>query len=238
VSKSIFKDTQHSNPLLLNTNWYFENIKYSYRLGNKKINAINDISFELKKGEILFLTGPSGAGKTTLLKMLSGELLPDSGKIDPGPIRDFYPKCSLIYQDLKLLEHYTILENLEIVFNKKTHGSKSDFLDNLHYIAKVLDVYNRLNLKIKDCNGGLKQKVAFMRAILTEPDILIADEPTCSLDFENAHKIFEIIELYNQKMGMTVVWASHNRDLVRRFSGRLLHIEKGQIMFSGHACFM
>ena len=105
-------------------------------------------------------------------------------------------------------------------------------------LARILGVNNRLDLKIKNANGGLKQKIAFMRALLTRPDVLLADEPTAALDFENARKMFDILNLYNVKQGLTVVWATHNKELAKKFTGRMVHMDKGKLIYSGHACFI
>ena len=91
---------------------------------------------------------------------------------------------------------------------------------------------------MEQCNGGLKQKVAILRAILSRPDILLVDEPTSALDFQSAHKLFEILSYLNKQNKMTVVWASHNKELVKRFTGRFVHLEKGKLIYSGHACFI
>ena len=112
------------------------------------------------------------------------------------------------------------------------------FSNNLIELSKILGVHSRLGLKIRDANGGLKQKIAFMRALLSRPDVLLADEPTAALDFENARKMFDILNLYNVKQGLTVVWATHNKELVKNFTGRMVHMDKGRLIYSGHACFI
>ncbi|MBT6325532.1 MAG: cell division ATP-binding protein FtsE, partial [Bdellovibrionales bacterium] len=87
-------------------------------------------------------------------------------------------------------------------------------------------------------NGGLRQKIAIIRALLTRPEVFIADEPTSSLDYDNAYKLYEVLNLYNAKRGMTVIWASHNRELVKKFTGRVVHLDKGKLVYSGNACFI
>ena len=95
-----------------------------------------------------------------------------------------------------------------------------------------------MHLKVRDANGGLKHKTALIRALLTRPQVLLADEPTASLDKENAHKIFDLLNFYNVKRNLTVVWATHNRELVKNFPGKIVHIENGKLVYSGHACFI
>jgi cell division transport system ATP-binding protein len=91
---------------------------------------------------------------------------------------------------------------------------------------------------MKDANGGLKQKVAMIRALLSKPQVLLADEPTAALDKESAMKLFEILNFYNVRRNLTVVWASHNRDLVKQFPGKIVHLDGGKLIYSGHACFI
>lgn len=203
------------------------------------IKALQNIQLTIEKGEIVFLTGPSGAGKTSLLKVISGDISPHKGRIHYNELfkdPDFF--MTSVFQDLRLFQNQTLEQNLMASFDSRLYGSKNDFFIDLIEIAKILGVRDRLHLKVHEANGGLKQKIAFLRAILARPDVVLADEPTASLDYENAKKMYDVLNLYNAKRGMTVIWASHNKDLVRRFSGRIIHLDKGRIIYSGHACFI
>ncbi len=117
-------------------------------------------------------------------------------------------------------------------------AGKKEFENDLYELAKILGITKRLNIKVSNANGGLRQKVAIIRALLTRPDIFIADEPTSSLDYDNAKRLFDLLNVYNTKRGMTVIWASHNRELVGKFVGKILHLESGRLIHSGHACFI
>ena len=193
-------------------------------------------SFSIESGEILFITGTSGAGKTTLLKVLSGEQLVSSGLVKrPNPKIAF---ISHVFQDLRLLNKKTCLENLMTAYDPNIYESKNIFIQELEELSKIMGVDDRLHLKAMDANGGLKQKIAIIRALLTKPDIFIADEPTSSLDFANARRFFDILNLYNIKRGLTVIWASHNKELVQNFTGRIVHLENGKLIYAGHACFI
>jgi len=125
-----------------------------------------------------------------------------------------------------------------LAYDPQIYASKVDFQRDMHDLAQALGVAERLATKVKDANGGLKQKVAIMRALLAKPDILLADEPTSSLDADNANQLFELLNLFNVRRQLTVVWASHNSDLVKKFSGRILHLENGRLVYAGHACFI
>jgi ABC-type multidrug transport system ATPase subunit len=200
------------------------------------INALANVELSIESGEILFITGTSGAGKTTLLRVLSGELLVSGGLVKrPNPKIAF---ISHVFQDLRLLNKKTCLENLMTAYDPNIYESKKNFIQELQELCKILGVDDRLHLKIMDANGGLKQKVAIIRALLTKPDVFIADEPTSSLDFANARRFFDILNLYNIKRGLTVIWASHNKELVQNFTGRIVHLEDGKLIYTGHACFI
>ena len=200
-----------------------------------RIKALDNVQFKVSLGEIVFLTGASGAGKSTLLKLMAGHTELNQGKIK-RPQGDHF--VSMIFQDHRFMERKSCEDNLWVSYDSKIYRNKNEFYKEMIEFAEVLGIKDRLGLKIKDANGGLKQKVAFIRAMLCRPSILIADEPTSSLDYENAKKIYDILNLYNTKRGLTVVWASHNKDLVKKFNGRIVHIDKGKIIYSGHACFI
>ncbi len=201
----------------------------------EKIEALRSVQLSVKRGEIVFITGSSGAGKSTLLNVLSGKQNATKGRV-VLPQQECF--VSQVFQDLRLLESKTCEENLWIAFDKKIYASKNEFYHELVELSRLLSVEDRLSVKIKHANGGLKQKIAIMRALLSRPDILLADEPTCSLDKDNARKVFDILNFYNQKRGMTIIWASHNKELIKQFSGRIVHLDNGKLIYSGHACFI
>ncbi len=200
------------------------------------VNALAGVDFKIHQGEIIFITGVSGAGKTTLLKLLGGFVEPDQGRvIRPNPKKIF---TAPIFQDLKLYGDQTCEKNLNLAYDPAIYKNRREFDQDLLELSRILGVQSRLSLKVKDANGGLKQKIAFMRAILSRPDVILADEPTAALDFENARKMYDILNIYNVKQGLTVVWATHNKELVKKFTGRMVHMDKGRLIYSGHACFI
>jgi cell division transport system ATP-binding protein len=205
-----------------------------------EIRALKNIQLTIEKGEVIFLTGASGAGKTTLLKVLSGQQEPTSGKIlRPNSLtskKTLY--ISHVFQDLRLMGKYSCEENLMFAYDSSLYESKNEFIKDMHELSRILGISDRLNLKVNEANGGLKQKVAIIRSLLTRPDVLIADEPTSSLDTDNARRLFDILNLYNAKRGMTVIWATHNKEFIKSFSGRIIHLEQGRLVYSGHACFI
>jgi len=204
-----------------------------------KLKALESVSLDIHKGEILFITGSSGAGKTTLLRLLAGQLKPDSGKILlPKKLTGSKLFISQVFQDLKFLMNKTCEENLFHSFDRKIYPNKKNFLSEMRELCKILGIADRLHLKMDKANGGLKQKVALVRALLARPDIVVLDEPTGSLDVDNARKVYEVLSYYNMKKKLTIIWASHNRELVKKFTGRIIHLDSGKLVYTGHACFI
>lgn len=209
------------------------NLSVSFQSG--KIQALKSVSLNINKGEILFLTGASGAGKTTLLNVLAGHQGPTSGRIS-GPAKGTF--ISQVFQDLRLLDDGTCEENIDLAYDPRLYQSRNEFYKDLTELTKVFGVYDKLNLKIKDANGGLKQKVAIVRALMAQPDVLLADEPTSALDKDNANKIFEVLNYYNLKRSLTLVWATHSKELIKQYPGKIAHLDQGKIVYTGHACFI
>lgn len=200
------------------------------------VQALKNVNLTINPGEVLFITGKSGAGKTTLLNVLAEDLKVTSGKV-------FYPDhktvfTSQVFQDLRLMENRTCEENLWVSYDSKIYKSKTEFHQDMMELCNVLGAKDFLSVKIKDANGGLKQKIAMIRALLSKPQVLLADEPTAALDKESAMKLFEILNFYNVRRNLTVIWASHNRDLVKQFPGKIIHLDGGKLIYSGHACFI
>lgn len=216
--------------------FYCEDLSVQYG----EIRALKNVQLTIEKGEVIFLTGASGAGKTTLLKILSGIQEPTSGKIlrpnSASTKKTLY--ISHVFQDLRLMGKYTCEENLMFAYDSGVYDSKNEFMKDMQELSRILGISDRLKLKVNDANGGLKQKVAIIRSLLTRPDVLIADEPTSSLDTDNARRLFDILNLYNVKRGTTVIWATHNKELIKNFSGRIIHLDQGRLVYSGHACFI
>ena len=233
INSSLSKTfSNHKKIHVSNSNlFYLEDI--SLQFGN--IKALSHVQLNIEKGEIVFITGTSGAGKTSLLKILAGEIEPTSGRVKRPSSTVF---VSQVFQDLRLMGNLTCKENMSLAYDPSFYSSKKEFQKDLMELSRILGITDRLDIQIKSANGGLKQKVAIIRALLCRPDVIVCDEPTSSLDSENARKVFEILNLYNVKRKLTVVWASHNKELVKQFSGRIVHLDSGKLVYSGHACFI
>jgi ABC-type lipoprotein export system ATPase subunit len=214
--------------------FHLDNLTVEY--GN--VRALKSVQLTIYPGEILFVTGPSGAGKTSLLNILGGHLAPTSGKAILPNERSSKHFVSSVFQDLRLLSKKSCEDNMWLAYDSSLYDNKNDFYREMEDLSRLLNVYDQLNRKIEDCNGGLKQKVAMIRALLAKPTALLADEPTSSLDKENSYRLFEVLNHFNHKKGLTLIWATHNKELIKQFPGKIAHLDQGRLVYSGHACFI
>ena len=196
-----------------------KNIGKKY-FSHTNIKVLNDISFTFEKGKIYSLVGPSGSGKSTLLNLLSLIDEPNSGsieilnkkinfseKVENDKIRS--EKIGIIYQDKNLLNDFTALENIYLPKLLLTNDKKNS-IEEAKKICKKVNLTSRLNHYPSELSGGEIQRVAISRALINEPEIILADEPTGSLDFDNAKQIFKI--LFNLKnKNRVIIFATHNR---------------------------
>jgi len=196
-----------------------ENINKKYEK-NKTIKVLNDITFNFESGKIYSISGPSGSGKSTLLNLLSLIDAPSSGSIEINKIKINFnnkvendiiraKKIGIIYQDKNLLSDFSAFENVYLP-NLLLSNDKSESTHLAKKIIKNVGLLSRLNHFPSELSGGENQRVAIARALINNPEIILADEPTGSLDFENAKQIFKI--LFNLKnKNRIIIFATHNR---------------------------
>ena len=196
-----------------------ENITKKYEK-NKTIKVLNDVSFNFESGKIYSIVGPSGSGKSTLLNLLSLIDTPNSGvikinnnkidfenKIENDNIRA--KKIGIIYQDKNLLSDFSAIENVYLP-NLLLSNDHTLSINLAKKIIKNVGLSSRLNHFPSELSGGENQRIAIARALINSPEIILADEPTGSLDFENAKQIFELLlDLKNKKR--IIIFATHNR---------------------------
>jgi cell division transport system ATP-binding protein len=212
---------------------HFDSVSKVY---DTEIFALKGIDMRVKKGEFVFITGSSGAGKSTLLKLLYGELRPASGHVMvDGVTVDGLSRTKLAYlrrqmgivfQDFKLLWDRTVLENICLPFF--VCGLKRDYMKPVERFMKELDIWKYRDLYPHQLSGGEQQKAAICRALVVEPWILIADEPTGNLDPQSASEVFNIFNKAS-KAGSTVIFATHNEKLTSLHKGRIVNLEKGRL---------
>ena len=206
-------------------------------LSLKKINVLKKISYKFKSGKIYSLMGPSGSGKSTLLNLLSlidrpssGSIIIDNKKIDPNNFQknDLLRanKIGIIYQQDNLLSDFTAIENLTLA-SLASGKNKEDASNISKIMLKKVGLAKRLNHYPSQLSGGEKQRVSIARALINNPQIILADEPTGSLDIETAKGIFELLK--NQiKPDRIIIFATHNRFFANK-SDCLLEIVDGNI---------
>jgi cell division transport system ATP-binding protein len=205
------------------------------------VPALREVSFTVDKGEFVFVTGPSGAGKSTLLKILFCAEHADEGRIVMQGINTFRLKSSTIpylrrnigfvFQDYKLLPHKSVSENIALAL--KVVGTPAGEIEQRVYrVLKKVGMENKLHLTPPKLSGGEQQKVAVARALVNEPQVLLADEPTGNLDPQSAQEVFRLFREINMK-GTTVLVATHDWETVRKMQRRIITMEGGKVIDNG-----
>lgn len=203
-----------------------------------KIRALEDISFSISKGEFVILVGPSGAGKSTLVRLLIREELPSSGKIvvsgrDISRLRlkelAYYRRnVGTVFQDFKLLPQKTVAENT--AFALEVAGAPQSLIDErLPKILRMVGLEARASNYPQEISGGESQRVSIARALIRNPKLLIADEPTGNLDPENTDEVISLLERINQA-GTMVLLATHDKAIVDSLRKRVVTIKEGQLV--------
>lgn len=212
----------------------FKNVTKSFG----SINALDDVSFEIKPGEFVFLTGPSGAGKTTILKMILRELLPDSGQVlfDNTAISEISNKdvpylrqqMGTVFQDFKVLPERTVSENVEVAL-AVSDVDQDQWESRVKHVLKLVGLSSRSKLFPSQLSGGELQRVSLARALVINPKLILADEPTGNLDWKTAEGIMELLEKIN-KEGKTVIIATHHEGIIKHAKHRVLELIDGKVV--------
>ena len=213
----------------------FDHVSLNY---DARHTALSNINIHIDKGEFVFIVGPSGAGKSTFVKILTHELVPETGsvivnnikinKLKPSKVPYYRRSLGIVFQDFRLLSEKTVFENIAFVL--RVTGAKSK--DIKERVNKVLDLVglrgNEKELPSK-LSGGEQQRVAIARALVNQPTLLIADEPTGNLDPKTSEEIMKLFTEINH-MGTTIIMVTHNKDLVNAMHKRVVNIEEGHIV--------
>lgn len=203
-----------------------------------EVLALDDVSFAIAPGEFVFVTGPSGAGKTTILRLLIGEFRPTSGEIlfdgvdVAGIKRRDIPKLrqeiGVAFQDFKLLTDRTIRENAEVALAVK-RVPKEEWEERIDNVLGLVGLRDRDGLFPSQLSGGELQRAAIARALVVNPSIIFADEPTGNLDWDTTEAIIELLDKIN-KEGKTVIVTTHNRQVLEKFKKREIKIKNGKLV--------
>ena len=212
----------------------FNNVSKSFG----SIKALEDISFEVNKGEFVFITGPSGAGKTTLLRLLLREFTPDKGtitfesvditKLDKNYIPTYRQKIGVVFQDYKILNERTVRENVEVAL-AVAGVPEASWPGRVAQVLKLVGLLNRAELFPNQLSGGEIQRTSLARALVINPKVILADEPTGNLDWETADAIMDLLEKIN-KEGKTIIMATHNEMIIDKYKKRSIKIKAGRIV--------
>ncbi len=213
-----------------------ENLSKEYGNGDTSVKALDNVSFSVEKGEFVAIIGPSGSGKSTLLHMLGGVDRPTGGKVFVDST-DIYHlnetqlaifrrrQIGLVYQFFNLIPVLTVEENitLPLLLDEQKVDNKQ-----LKSIVKTLDLEKRMNHLPNQLSGGQQQRVSIGRALINNPAIMLADEPTGNLDSKNSHEIIELLKMFNKTYKQTLLVITHDERIALQ-ADRIITIEDGRI---------
>jgi cell division transport system ATP-binding protein len=207
------------------------------KIYNNSIYALNDVNLEIEKGEFVFLVGPSGAGKSTFIKLMLKEIEPTSGKIivagtdittlKPREVPYYRRKIGVVFQDYRLIPTLNVYENVAFAM-RVVESPLREIRKKVPVVLSLVGLSSKYKSFPHQLSGGEQQRVSLARAIVNNPSILIADEPTGNLDPETAMEIMNTLNDINHA-GTTVLMATHAKDIVDTMRKRVIAIEKGTI---------
>lgn len=205
-----------------------------YRRG---VYALRDLTLTIDKGEFLFLTGPSGAGKSTLLRLLLREELPSEGDVvvagrslaslSRSEVQAYRRSLGFVFQDFRLIPRLTVFQNVSFVM-RVLGIPVSTQQRRTFQVLKWVGLQHRMNALPEELSGGEQQRIAIARALVNEPQLVLADEPTGNLDPDLSLEIMNLLREVNAR-GTTVLVATHDRELIRRVGRRAVTLDHGRI---------
>lgn len=200
--------------------------------------VLQDISFEIKEGEFVSIVGKSGAGKTTLVRLILGLEVPTSGEVyfkdvnlndaDSSKIQEIRRRIGSVYQDYKLLPKKTVYENVAYIMQVEGKDNK-EIENEVPKVLEVIGLKDKINNFPSELSGGEQQRLAVARALVNNPDTIIADEPTGNLDPYNSYEVISLLQRIN-KAGKTVILATHDREIINKLGKRVITLENGKII--------
>lgn len=210
---------------------------YGYHT-EQEFEALHNINFQVKKGEFICIMGPSGSGKSTFINNISTIDLPTSGLVYINGVevrtmsaneigRFRYKNLGFIFQEFNLLDTHTMYENIAMPLSLAKLKS-NEIKERIHNIASQMNIEHLLKKHPYECSGGQRQRAAICRALINNPKIIIADEPTGNLDSVNSSELLKILQTLNKEEGVTIIMVSHD-PLIASYSSRLIYIKDGNI---------
>ena len=215
------------------------NIYKEYQDGKDKLVVLSNINLHIKSGEFVAIVGASGSGKSTLLQIIGMLLSPEKGAyfLDDFNVLEMKEKQKQIFRNQKLgfivqnfalINEYSIYENIVLPLKYNTAINRSEYSKKINSILQELEILNRRETIVNKLSGGQQQRVAIARALINDPDILLADEPTGSLDNDNSIKVMEILKKYNA-MGKTIVIVTHDDEIAKQCD-KIIFLKDGGIV--------
>lgn len=215
-----------------------QQVSKTYFEGRNEVKAVDSVSLDLNRGELLLLMGPSGSGKTTLISMMGCILRPTGGEIvvdgaqvnhlEEGSLPDIRKKYfGFVFQSFNLFPSLTAVENIELVLRMKGYARKKLREEALALLGKV-DLLDRAHFYPGDLSGGQKQRIAFARALVGDPPIILADEPTANLDSKHGMEVLNLLKRHAQEQGKAVAVVSHDPK-AEAAADRVIFLEDGRI---------
>lgn len=210
-----------------------------YGIGTRHpVKALEKISLKMYEGDFICVMGPSGSGKSTFINNLSTIDIPTSGKVyingkevrtmsenEIGKFR--YENLGFIFQEFNLLDSLTIFENIAVPLTL-SDTPLEEIKERVKETAQKLNVYDLLEKYPNECSGGQRQRAAIARALVTNPKLIVADEPTGNLDSKNSHELLEFFKKLNEEEGVSILMVTHD-SMIASYSSKLLYIKDGQI---------
>ena len=213
----------------------FNNVSKIY---NNNVKALSDVSVKINSGDFVFLVGPSGSGKSTFIKMLLKEIEPTIGnitvadrnlsEIKRNQVPYYRRKIGMVFQDFRLIPTLNVYENVAFAM-RVVEASQKEIRKRVPMVLSLVGLSHKYKMFPNELSGGEQQRVSLARAIVNNPSVLIADEPTGNLDPDTAKEIMELLEDINRS-GTTIVMATHAKDIVDSMKKRVIAIEKGSIV--------
>jgi len=214
---------------------YFNNVS---KIHNGDSVALDDVTLTVTAGEFVSIVGHSGAGKTTLVKMILADEAPSAGtvffesldvhKLKSSELTKLRRRIGVVFQDFKLLSNKTAYEN--IAFAMEAAGkTNEEIASDVPHVLELVDLSNKMHHFPSQMSGGEQQRLSIARAIINQPEVIIADEPTGNLDPVNTYEIIQILKKIND-LGTTVILTTHNRGIIESIKGRVVTMEKGKIV--------
>jgi len=207
------------------------------KIYDNNVKALSDVNIEIEAGEFVFLVGPSGSGKSTFIKMILKEIEPTNGKIIVGDkelsaitrkqVPYYRRKIGMVFQDFRLIPNLNIYENVAFAM-RVVEASPKDIRRRVPMVLSLVGLSHKYKMFPNELSGGEQQRVSLARALVNNPSVLIADEPTGNLDPDTAREIMSLLDDIN-KAGTTILMATHAKEIVDYMKKRVIAIEKGEI---------